>query len=806
MAFRDFTAAAVAAALGGAAFVSPVQAGPGDPSATFIAGNAAPGETTSTNCLPNGYLEVVFSLGGAVVSRIESGTTCTPGSGSGSGSSSSRGFDDDLFTAGWDSDDVEVTFSFGEEAAVQKQTEKNQDVFVEFGGADTPSASEFEQQYALSELEDGDGISEEDGDRYELESEDEGRVETVTTEIEPDLPPVTAGEKQAGDRFVARVNALIEAEAAFEASEQAVADAEALLEKIRKGAQQDLANDLYNFGVGQVTGLLTGKSLDKLLGEDPPDGWKTNLTTALVEELGGQVAGLAEAETPEEVAGLLANRAGEGAADAFIAGMNAALGNMSDANPSLKPIAKLTGAAMDLSKIAAKGAVSLAQVKMLEDAAATARRNLAQNHAGAVGNALRVMFSNEGAAVLEGQADQQSNFSSFVANHETATTEDVSRYAEIQSAYAPAQAAAQQLVAIAKDHVAKAEGSTLRSGVQANLSQTQARGGEGGTAAAAFEAEAFGGAGPSGSSTETRIQAAFDEAAARFGSPESAQFEALGIKDTDIEYVWVEDQAAPRSEASLPSNVAFVGNVRVYTDIGADAARDRRGGSNANRFSVSVSAGADARVTEAVVAGMAVRVSIEDEDDDAFLFHAEERSVTLTPYATLEASDSLYFDAYALVGWGRIDAEATDGTGETADTDTRQWAFGLGANWREQFSARTRGDFRFGAGVARSTSEALFLNSRPLRPKSGTTSTSLSARGKLAHQVGALSVQPAAQLTYQTGSLSRTATRWRLRPEFGVEYRPTSMEGFSFGAKAYHDLLQPDLRSYGASLSLAYSF
>ncbi|GAA6157795.1 hypothetical protein NBRC116588_32680 [Pyruvatibacter sp. HU-CL02332] len=59
--------------------VAPAMAGPGDPSAAFIAGNAAPGETTSTRCNSNGFVEVIFSLGGAVVSTVESGDTCTPG-------------------------------------------------------------------------------------------------------------------------------------------------------------------------------------------------------------------------------------------------------------------------------------------------------------------------------------------------------------------------------------------------------------------------------------------------------------------------------------------------------------------------------------------------------------------------------------------------------------------------------------------------------------------------------------------------------------------------------------------------------
>lgn len=59
--------------------VTPAAAGPGDPSAAFIAGNTAPGETTSTRCNSNGFVEVIFSLGATVVSTVESGDTCTPG-------------------------------------------------------------------------------------------------------------------------------------------------------------------------------------------------------------------------------------------------------------------------------------------------------------------------------------------------------------------------------------------------------------------------------------------------------------------------------------------------------------------------------------------------------------------------------------------------------------------------------------------------------------------------------------------------------------------------------------------------------
>jgi len=55
------------------------MAAPGDPTAAFIASNAAPGETTSTRCNSNGFVEVIFSLGATVVSTVESGDTCTPG-------------------------------------------------------------------------------------------------------------------------------------------------------------------------------------------------------------------------------------------------------------------------------------------------------------------------------------------------------------------------------------------------------------------------------------------------------------------------------------------------------------------------------------------------------------------------------------------------------------------------------------------------------------------------------------------------------------------------------------------------------
>jgi len=67
------------AGLAACVLVTPAMAGPGDPSAAFIAGNTAPGETTSTRCNSNGFVEVIFSLGGAVVSTVESGDTCTPG-------------------------------------------------------------------------------------------------------------------------------------------------------------------------------------------------------------------------------------------------------------------------------------------------------------------------------------------------------------------------------------------------------------------------------------------------------------------------------------------------------------------------------------------------------------------------------------------------------------------------------------------------------------------------------------------------------------------------------------------------------
>ncbi len=69
--------------------VLPAHAGPGDPSATFIAGNAAPGETTSTRCRSNGFLDVLFLVGGNIVSVVESGTVCTVGAARGVGSQSS---------------------------------------------------------------------------------------------------------------------------------------------------------------------------------------------------------------------------------------------------------------------------------------------------------------------------------------------------------------------------------------------------------------------------------------------------------------------------------------------------------------------------------------------------------------------------------------------------------------------------------------------------------------------------------------------------------------------------------------------
>ncbi|MEO0961627.1 MAG: autotransporter domain-containing protein [Pseudomonadota bacterium] len=79
------------AGLASCLLVAPAMAGPGDPSAAFIATNAAPGETTSTRCNSNGFVEVIFSLGGAVVSTVESGDTCTPGTSTTSVGTSSTG-------------------------------------------------------------------------------------------------------------------------------------------------------------------------------------------------------------------------------------------------------------------------------------------------------------------------------------------------------------------------------------------------------------------------------------------------------------------------------------------------------------------------------------------------------------------------------------------------------------------------------------------------------------------------------------------------------------------------------------------
>lgn len=78
--------AATAALCAGLALPASVWAGPGDPSATFIAGNANPGETTSTACKANGFLEVIFRAGGTIVSSVESGTPCTPTAAPASGS------------------------------------------------------------------------------------------------------------------------------------------------------------------------------------------------------------------------------------------------------------------------------------------------------------------------------------------------------------------------------------------------------------------------------------------------------------------------------------------------------------------------------------------------------------------------------------------------------------------------------------------------------------------------------------------------------------------------------------------------
>ncbi|MGD1934699.1 MAG: autotransporter domain-containing protein [Candidatus Phaeomarinobacter sp.] len=93
------------AAMVGIATATPAHAGPGDPSAAFIATKAAPGETTSTRCNSNGFTEVIFSVGMTVVSTVESGDTCTPGTPTTSvGSGRSQGEIDAIAQAEIDSD------------------------------------------------------------------------------------------------------------------------------------------------------------------------------------------------------------------------------------------------------------------------------------------------------------------------------------------------------------------------------------------------------------------------------------------------------------------------------------------------------------------------------------------------------------------------------------------------------------------------------------------------------------------------------------------------------------------------------
>ena len=59
--------------------MAPVHAAIGDDPASVIATRTAPGETTAFVCGSSGFIIVQFFLGTAIVSEIESGTTCTPG-------------------------------------------------------------------------------------------------------------------------------------------------------------------------------------------------------------------------------------------------------------------------------------------------------------------------------------------------------------------------------------------------------------------------------------------------------------------------------------------------------------------------------------------------------------------------------------------------------------------------------------------------------------------------------------------------------------------------------------------------------
>jgi len=767
------------------------MAGPGDPSATFIAGNTAPGETTSTRCKSNGFVEVIFSLGGAVVSRVESGTACTPGNTTGG-------------TGGSSTSTSQTGRSLADTQAEQDAEDSNYQISQGRGGADTPSASEWENQqeeYGVGEETSGGG-DDEDGDDEDKEPE----FETVATPIEPSLRPVTEQEQEAVEAFVAKVNKLLAAEEAFKAAEQAVEDAEALLLKVENAAAEDMKNDLYNFGLSQLTGYLTDKATAGYVGDNPPDNLDTELKEAVIGALGDKISGLAEAETPEEMATILANRAGEGTADAIMEGVGQALDAIGKINPGLEVIASLGVMSMDVAKMAAKGAVSLEQIELLRANVRDARANLAQNHAGAVGGALRALYSQEGAEVLEQSYLRSQSYNSYHENNDTRTSGDIARYEEATALYAQAEAAAQQLVDVAKEHVAAAGETALYDGVKDNLRQTMRRRGGGESGARGIYTTAYEAYGLQGTDYTDRLQIALQDAVSDFGHPDSAQFDAMSIKNYTYETVQVDPQVRERPDVAAPSNVAFIGNMRVYANLGLDTTRDRRGATVSNTDVVSVSAGFDIRLVETVVAGVSIQVSGSQEDDDAGFIELDTTRVSLTPYATYELSSDIYFDAYATYGLGWQEAEARDGTGESADGMTRQWGFGIGANTRHQLDEQTKLDMRLGGSVARSTSDSLVFASRTARGKAGKTSGTVAGKVKLTHENGPWTFTPSAELSYQTGSISRTSTRWRARPQVGISYDLESVPGFSVGVQAYHDLLQPDLRSMGGSLNASYSF
>lgn len=767
--------------------VVPAHAGPGDPSATFIAGNAAPGETTSTRCKANGFLEVIFSSGGVVMSRVESGTACTPTRSLGGGQSQS----------GSDTG----SSSSSEQRAEQESEESNFRLSQDRGGAQPPSASEWESYQRQSREEERFEEQEEEGARQEP------RTRTIATEIPPQLPPISDEEIEAVDALIARVEAKLEAEAAFKAAQDAVRQAEELYAKVASGALQDLQNDVLNFTVGQVTGLLADKTSGALLGDDPAEGLTTAMTEALVAGLGDQVAGLAEAETPDEIAGLLASKAGEGLADEIMNVANKALEIAAKRNPALAPVAGTAAVLFDISKTAAKAGVSVAQLGMLEQNINEAKAALAQNHAGAVGDALRIMYGKEGQTVLEKSFERLVANDEFAQNNTSRTDADIGRYEEANALYAKAAGAIQQLADIAKEHATNAGQQALYQGMRENLRQTIRRGGDGGDGAGKFfstvyESNATGDAG-----FEERVEIAFDRAVSQtFSPPTNRQFEGMRVENYTYTEVRVDEQVRDLTDVVDPSDVAFIGNVRVYASVGADSTRDRRGAANSNTTGFNISLGGDARLTGDMVAGASVQVSHSQEDDDASFIELDTTRVSVTPYVTYEYNPSLYFDAYASYSFGWLEGEARDGTGESGDANSRQWGTGIGVNWRQSLTPDTTSDVRLGASIGRSWSDALVFASRTARPSSGKTNSSLSAKGKLSHTVDNWTFEPSAQLTFQSGSLSSTATRWRLRPQLGAKYALPGVDGLSLSAQAYHDLFEPDLRSFGGSVQANFAF